>query len=96
MADPLTCIVDEDIKSLLFLQEALAEVSHGSQVCQIQLHVKDVKTVTLELDLPHGLLSLVYISASDNDSGAPHCKSNSCLFANARISACEVGNGQKQ
>lgn len=87
--DPFTCIIDQDVKPLLSLKEALAEFPHRAQVGQIQLHVKDVQAVTLELDLPHSLLSLVHISASDDDTGASHGQGNSCVLANARVATCK-------
>lgn len=80
-----TCVVDQDVKSLLSLEEVLAELSNRPQVRQIQLHVKDIKAVTLKLDLPHSFLSLFHIPASDDDAGASHCQGNSCVLANARI-----------
>lgn len=93
MIDTLTCIIDQDIKPLLSLEEALTEISHRAQVGQIQLHVNNVETVTLELDLPHSLLSLVHISASNDDTGTSHCQGNGCVLANARVPTC---NGNKQ
>lgn len=87
--DTLTCIIDQDVKPLLSLEEALAEFPNRVQVGQIQLHVKDVKAVTLELDLPHSFLSLVHVPASDDDTGASHCQGNSCVLANARIPTCK-------
>lgn len=89
VVDALTCVIDQDVKPLLSLEEALTEFPYRAQVGQIQLHVQDVKVVTLELDLPHSLLSLVHVSASDNDTGASHCQGNSCLLANARIPTCK-------
>lgn len=85
MVDCLTCIIDQDVKLLLSLQEALTEIPHRAQVGQVQLHVEDVKAVTLQLDLPHSLLSLVRVSAGDDDPSTSHGQCNGCLLANARI-----------
>lgn len=80
-----TCVVDQDVESPLSLEEVLAELSHRLQVGQVQLHVKDVKTVTLKLDLPHSLPSLLHVSASNDDTGTSHCQGNSRVLADTRI-----------
>ncbi|TNN45760.1 hypothetical protein EYF80_044033 [Liparis tanakae] len=78
-----------DIEPLLPLEEALAELPHGAQVGEIQLHVKDVEAAAPHLDLPHGLLSLVGVPAREYDAGASRRQGNGRLLANARITTCK-------
>lgn len=75
-SDSLTCVIDQDVKPLLPLEEVLAESPHRAQVGEIQLHVEDVEAAAPDLDLPHGLLSLVGVSAGDDDAGASRCQGN--------------------
>lgn len=42
-SDSLTCVIDQDVKPLLPLEEVLAESPHRAQVGEIQLHVEDVE-----------------------------------------------------
>lgn len=87
-----TCIVDQDVEFLLSLEEVLAELANRRQAGQIQLHVKNIKTVTLKLDLPDSFLSLFHISASNDDTCASHCQGNSRVLANTRIPTCKTDN----
>lgn len=80
----ITCIIDEDVKPFLFLEEAPTEVSDRLQVGQVQVHVRDVQAVTLELDLPYGSFCFVGVPAGDDDAGTSHCHGNGSVFANAR------------
>lgn len=84
----LACIIDQDVKPLLPLEEALAEFPDRVQVGQIQLHVRHVQAVALKLDLPHGFRSFVHVSASNDNAGSSRCQGNSCVLANARIPTC--------
>lgn len=81
----VTCIVDQDVKPLLSLEEVLAERSDRLQVRQVQLHVRHIQAVTPKLDLPHSFLCFLHISTCDDDTGTSHCQGNSCVLANTRI-----------
>lgn len=82
----LTCIVDQYVQPLLPLQEARAEVSHGSQVGQVQLHVDDVQAAAAGLDLTHRALGLVRVATRNDHARASHRQGHGRLFADARTS----------
>lgn len=83
----LTCIIYQDVQTLLLLQKLLTKVSNGAQVGQIQLHIEDIKRSTVKFDLSHGRLSLFRVSASNDDTGASRCQGNSCLLASTRVAS---------
>lgn len=82
-----TCVIDENIQPLLFLQEVLAELSDGPHVGQVHLHEEHIHVVAPVLDLPHSLPGSLLIPTGDDDSGSSQGQSHSRFLADARVTA---------